>query len=240
MRNRLRVLSRIFLILIAVATTVFLVSTSNESNASHTAPGAWVEDPAIDGCNHCHNTGILAGNSNGSNRIVAYSPLNGETFWSARMNNWASTVGFMIDKGSPSTSGAATYLNTCYCTTCSNPNPQGLDCLTVSDSEPPTQPTNVSGISDVFGTQITLTWTASTDNVGVAGYNIYRDYGTTPIGSSATTTYVNTGLTPGVTYVYEVEAYDSYGNKSLKSAPVPVTTNVPTDAPPSTPTGLSV
>ncbi len=226
-----------FGILFIITAAIFLGSMN--SNAAHTSPGAWNEDPALAGCNHCHNTSVIAGNSNGSNRLISFSPLNGETFFEARLSNWAGTVGFMADKGCPVNSTAAsTYLNTCYCPTCSNPNPQGVNCQTAAETEPPTQPANVSGTSDTFGTQITLTWTASTDNIGVEGYNIYRDYGTAPIASTAATTYVNTGLTPGVTYVYEIEAYDLAGNKSVKSTPYAIATNVPSDAPPSTPAGV--
>lgn len=64
-------------------------------------------------------------------------------------------------------------------------------------------------------TQINLSWTASTDNVGVTGYKIYRNGAllTTVTG----TTYSNTGLTMGATYTYRVSAIDAAGNESAQS-----------------------
>ncbi|MDZ4384490.1 MAG: fibronectin type III domain-containing protein, partial [Nitrospirota bacterium] len=185
---------------------------------------AWVEDPGINGCNHCHNTTITAGNANGSNRKIAHSPAQGSDQTGARRNNWSSTVSYMTGKGCPATSAATTYLNACYCATCSNPYPEGTSCLYVVDTEDPSTPTNVVGTPDPSGTKIALTWTASTDNVGVTGYNIYQNYGLTPVGSSATTSYTDTGLTPETTYTYEIEAYDAAGNKSPKSSPIQATT----------------
>lgn len=227
-----------FGILFIITAAIFLGSMN--SNAAHTSPGAWNEDPALAGCNHCHNTSVIAGNSNGSNRLISFSPLNGETFFEARLSNWAGTVGFMADKGCPVNSTAAsTYLNTCYCPTCSNPNPEGMNCLSAPDTENPTQPTNLAGTPDISGTKINLTWTASTDNVGVAGYNIYRD--SILVNTSGGPAFQDTGLTPLTEYTYEVEAFDAAGNKSAKSSAIQVTTSAPPadNEPPTMPTGLT-
>ncbi|PWU25070.1 MAG: hypothetical protein C5B48_03195, partial [Candidatus Rokuibacteriota bacterium] len=61
--------------------------------------------------------------------------------------------------------------------------------------------------------QVGLTWKASTDNVGVTGYNIFR--GSTQVGSvdGTTTSYTDTGVAPG-TYSYTVKAVDGAGNVS--------------------------
>src|SRR5213593_1289354 len=69
--------------------------------------------------------------------------------------------------------------------------------IAVPDTTPPSVPTNLSG-SAVSSSQINLSWTASTDNVGVAGYTIYR--GGAKIATTALTSYSDTGLSPSTAY----------------------------------------
>ncbi len=87
--------------------------------------------------------------------------------------------------------------------------------------QPPTIPTNLSA-SPVSPTQINLTWTASTSNVAVTGYNIYRNG--TQMGTSTTNAYLDTDLTPATYYTYTVSAYDAAGNVSALSSAVKHTT----------------
>ena len=73
---------------------------------------------------------------------------------------------------------------------------------------------------------VPLTWTASTDNVGVAGYRVYRD-GTlvnTVTGSPPATSFTDTTVGPAKTYVYQVLAYDAAGNASDLGTGLSVTT----------------
>ncbi len=71
--------------------------------------------------------------------------------------------------------------------------------------------------------QIDLTWSASTDNVGVAGYEVFR--GTTSLGKVTTAGYSDTaGLSPGKEYTYTVKAYDGANNFSDLSSPATATT----------------
>jgi parallel beta-helix repeat protein len=84
----------------------------------------------------------------------------------------------------------------------------------VEDSEDPSAPTNLTGIG-ASSSQINLSWTASTDNVGVAGYKIYRD--DVEVGTSATTSYSDTGLTVSTNYSYTIIAYDAADNLSSES-----------------------
>ncbi|USB34384.1 cellulase family glycosylhydrolase [Paenibacillus sp. YPG26] len=93
---------------------------------------------------------------------------------------------------------------------------------TQQDITPPTAPTNLASTSKT-ATTATLTWAASTDNVGVAGYDIYR--GTTLAGSSTSTSYTVTGLTAATVYSFTVKAKDAAGNVSAASNAVSVTTN---------------
>ena len=92
---------------------------------------------------------------------------------------------------------------------------------TLADTTPPTTPTNLTATA-VSSSQINLSWNASTDNVAVTGYRIYR--GGTQIATSTTTSYSNTGLTPSTTYTYTVAAYDAAGNVSPQSPSVSATT----------------
>ena len=88
------------------------------------------------------------------------------------------------------------------------------------DTTNPSIPANLTAIA-VSSSQINLSWAASTDNVGVTGYRIYR--GGNQIATSATTNYSNTGLSPSTAYTYTVSAYDAAGNNSLQSASVTTT-----------------
>lgn len=97
--------------------------------------------------------------------------------------------------------------------------------LALYDSVEPTQPTNLAA-SPISPTQVDLSWTASTDNVGVIGYYIYRD--NVQIGSTTTATYSDTTVTNSTLYSYYVVAYDNAGNTSQSSAPSTVTTPAPT------------
>ncbi len=90
-----------------------------------------------------------------------------------------------------------------------------------ADTTSPTTPTNLLATA-VSSSQINLSWTASTDNVGVVGYHIYRN--SVEIATITATSYQNTGLTPSISYTYEVSAYDAAGNGSFASTPVTATT----------------
>lgn len=84
------------------------------------------------------------------------------------------------------------------------------------ESQKPTIPTNLSS-SNVTSTTVPLTWTASTDNVGVKGYDIYD--GANLVGQvGATTSYTVTGLPPGSQHSFTVKARDAVGNISDASA----------------------
>jgi len=97
---------------------------------------------------------------------------------------------------------------------------------TVADTQAPTVPTDLSAAA-VSTTQVNLSWKASTDNIGVVAYDVYRaTAGTTAtkIGSSATTDFADTDLTASTTYRYSVIARDAVGNVSKTSHMVAVTT----------------
>jgi chitodextrinase len=85
------------------------------------------------------------------------------------------------------------------------------------DTKPPTSPTNLKATA-VSSSQINLSWNASTDNVGVAGYRIYRNGGTTPIATVTTTSYGDSGLNANTNYTYNVVAVDTSNLPSTPAA----------------------
>jgi chitodextrinase len=106
--------------------------------------------------------------------------------------------------------------------------------VTTPDTVAPSTPTGLTATA-ASDTQVNLSWTASTDNVAVTGYKIYR--GGTQIGTSTTTSYSDTTCTSATTYSYTVSAYDAAGNNSSQSSAASATT--PDTVVPSAPTGLT-
>ncbi|TMA97481.1 MAG: fibronectin type III domain-containing protein [Deltaproteobacteria bacterium] len=110
------------------------------------------------------------------------------------------------------------------------------------DTVPPSNPTNLAGTSP-NPTTTNLTWTASGDNVGVTGYDVYRCSGTcTPsvqIGTSGIPSFSNTGLSAAQTFSYSVKARDAANNVSGFSNVVTVTSASGDAIAPSVPTSLN-
>jgi chitodextrinase len=96
---------------------------------------------------------------------------------------------------------------------------------TTTDTTAPTQPQNLTAAA-VSRTQVQLSWDASTDNVGVTAYDIYRD-GTLLASVAPPAGYLDESVQPGTSYSYTVVARDAAGNASPASDPASVTT--PTD-----------
>ncbi len=89
------------------------------------------------------------------------------------------------------------------------------------DTQAPTVPTNLSA-TPISQTTVNLAWTASTDNVGVTGYKVFRN--SVQIGTSPTNSYSDATCSPNTTYSYTVSAYDAALNESAQSAPAQATT----------------
>jgi len=92
----------------------------------------------------------------------------------------------------------------------------------VMDTTAPSAPTNLA-VSAHTAFTVSLTWTASTDNVAVTGYDVYR--GAVRVGSTTDTRCMDTNLSQNTSYTYTVKAYDAKGNVSAASSPVSVTTD---------------
>jgi len=93
-----------------------------------------------------------------------------------------------------------------------------------NDNEPPTVPTGLRSTT-VTGNSVSLTWNASTDNIGVAGYRVFRNG--IQFADVPDLVATDTGLTPDTTYSYTVLAYDANNNASAQSPPISVKTTVP-------------
>jgi chitodextrinase len=107
---------------------------------------------------------------------------------------------------------------------------------TTPDITPPSVPTGLSATA-TSTPQVNLSWSASTDNVGVTGYTIYRNGSMITTVPGSTVTYTDTNVVQAGSYSYTVDAFDAAGNHSAQSAPA--TVNTPDSTPPSVPTGLT-
>ncbi|HKQ60227.1 MAG TPA: LamG-like jellyroll fold domain-containing protein [Candidatus Polarisedimenticolaceae bacterium] len=92
---------------------------------------------------------------------------------------------------------------------------------TSSDTLPPSTPVGLTATA-VSSSRIDLSWSASTDNVGIAGYNVLRN-GSLAATTTATT-YADANLTGATTYTYTVSAFDAAGNSSPASSAASATT----------------
>ena len=94
-----------------------------------------------------------------------------------------------------------------------------------ADTTPPTAPGNLAATA-TGPTSVQLSWAASSDDIGVTGYDIYRGTATTPLASVAgnATSYADSTVTAEQTYTYTVKARDGAGNSSTASNAATVTT----------------
>lgn len=93
--------------------------------------------------------------------------------------------------------------------------------VTLVDASPPTAPTNLITTKSTLNS-ISLAWGASTDNIGVTGYQVKRS-GTT-VTTTTSLSYTDSGLTPATAYNYTVVALDAAGNTSTAAGPLNVST----------------
>lgn len=99
-----------------------------------------------------------------------------------------------------------------------------------TDTVAPTTPGSLTATA-LSTTQISLAWIASTDAVGVHGYQVWR--GGLPRATTTDLTYTDSGLTPSTAYSYRVSAFDEAGNMSELSNIAAATTDTPaTNQPP--------
>ncbi len=110
---------------------------------------------------------------------------------------------------------------------------QGTSSATYTSKTPDTQPPTAPSLlvaSAASSSEIDLSWGASTDNVGVTGYNVYRSTNGSSFslaGTSSTTGFADLGLASSTTYWYQVTAVDGAGNQSGVSNTASATTLAP-------------
>ena len=133
--------------------------------------------------------------------------------------------------GNVSAAGSATVApsqTTTYTLTASNTAGSATAQVTVTvtasvDQQPPTTPTLVS-VLPKSAAEVDLGWTASTDNVGVAGYQIFRNGALLGSVAGASLAYADTSVNPNTAYTYAIKAFDAAGNYSSLSNSVQVST----------------
>jgi chitodextrinase len=139
--------------------------------------------------------------------------------------------------------GATNYYSVAAYDEAGNYSAQSLPvaATTLPDTQPPSIPQNLKAVAN-SDTQISLTWSASTDNIAVAGYRIYGGATATslsPLASTTTTSFTDTlSAHPNTTYYYVIEAFDTSGNYSAQSAVAHATT-LPDTIPPTVPTNVT-
>jgi phosphatidylinositol-3-phosphatase len=92
-----------------------------------------------------------------------------------------------------------------------------------SDGTAPSIPGNVTATAN-SATAVTVGWAASTDNVGVTGYDVYRDGAKMQTVAGSVTSWKDTSVAASTTYTYAVDAFDAAGNTSQLSPGAAVTT----------------
>ena len=119
-------------------------------------------------------------------------------------------------------------MTTTYTLTASNSSGSATATTTVTvslgpDTQPPTVPTLISATA-ASSAEVDLAWTASTDNVGVSGYQIFRNGTLLSSVPAAVLTYADVTASAATTYTYTVNAYDAAGNHSALSNALQATT----------------
>jgi hypothetical protein len=93
-----------------------------------------------------------------------------------------------------------------------------------ADTTKPSAPTHLRAV--VSGMEVDLSWSKSSDDVGVVGYTIYRNGTELTTVDGTTTTYADTEVAESTTYSYTVDAFDKAGNHSPESNEASATTGV--------------
>lgn len=185
-----------------------------------------------------------------ANLLVSVNGTTADLSWSASTDNTAVT-GYQVFQGTTmvGTSAAASYsvMNLTQGQTYSftvkaydaannisaTSNSASVTVPAPLDTTPPSAPTGLAAA--LSGAQVVLTWAISTDNVGVAGYQVFQ--GETLVGTTASNLFPFGPVTAGQTYSFTVKAYDSANNLSVASNPAVIT--VPDTTPPSVPVNLT-
>ena len=227
------------LLLLAVASVVFAgcsgVGEAETRNGAGTTPSADTTPPSPPA----------------SLTAAAMGPTGANLSWSASSDNFGVTAYIVRRNGAQ----VATPVSTSYVDTglspaatysyavaardaAGNMSPDSasvsITTASAADTTPPSTPNGLTAAA-AGSTGANLSWSVSTDNVGVTGYIVRRNG--VQVATPATTSYADTGLSPAATYSYTVAARDAAGNISPNSASASIT--IADTTPPTTPNGLT-
>ncbi len=223
---------KVLLLLAVTTTTVLLAGCGGVGGAETSTSNAAGTTPSVDTTPPSTPTG-LTGTAAGSTAA--------NLSWSASTDNVGVTAYILLRNGvqvaTPATtsfadtglSAATTYSYTVAARDAAgniSPNSTSVSVTTAStaDTTPPSTPTGLTGAA-AGSTGANLSWSASTDNIGVTGYIVRRNG--VQVATPATTSFADTGLSAATTYSYTVAARDAAGNISANSTSVSVTTPPP-------------
>ena len=154
----------------------------------------------------------------GQTKVDEYLASGGDTMWVQRQNATAPSAGTAVTLNDTAPTGDRWNL-------------AAVEVLpAVNDTQPPSAPTGLTTAGTVTSSKVPLSWTASTDNQGVAGYRVFR--GGTQVGEVAGTSFTDTTVAASTAYTYTVKAFDAAGNVSGPSNQLAVTTPAADTTPP--------
>ena len=227
-------------VLLLLAVTAMALAGCNGSGEAETRNGAGTT-PSVDTTPPSTPTGLTAAAMGSTGVNLSWSPSTdnvGVVGYVVRRNGVQVATPATTSYGDTGLSAATTYSYAVAARdTAGNisPNWASVSVTTASaaDTTPPTTPTGLTGAA-AGSTGANLSWSASTDNVGVTGYIVRRNG--VQVATPAATSYADAGLSAATTYSYTVAARDAAGNISPNSANVNVTTQPPS---PSNSAGLA-
>jgi fibronectin type 3 domain-containing protein len=197
---------------------------SNEMSATPTAPATAPGAPTLNGATAGNGSVALAWSapaSNGGAAITGYRVYRATSSGGETLLTTLGVTTSWTDTGA--VNGTAYYykvsaVNSIGESTLSN---EMSATATAPDTTAPTAPTGLMAAA-VGTTQAIINWTASTDNVGVTGYGVYRDG--VLVATVQTLYYLDAGLAAGTIHTYTVRALDAAGNQSQPSMSLSVAT----------------
>src|SRR5438105_1258249 len=236
---------KVLLLLAVTTTTVLLAGCGGVGGAETSTSNAAGTTPSVDTTLPSTPTGLTgaAAGSTGANLAWSASTDNvGVTGYIVRRNGVQVATPATTSYADSGLSAATTYSYSVSARDAAgNISPYSasvsVTTASVADTTAPSTPSGLTGAA-AGSTGASLSWSASTDNVGVTGYIVRRNG--VQVATPATTSFADTGLSAATTYSYTVAARDAAGNISANSASVSITLASAADTtPPSTPTGLT-
>ena len=203
---------------VLAASAICLVATSLSGGVALAARGA----------SSAPNTTITSTPANPSastSASFAFTSTKGGSTFTCKLD--AGTAGSCTNPKAYSGLAQGSHTFSVFATSKGTPDPSPATYAWVVDTTAPSTPSGLAATTPT-ATSVKLTWLASTDNLAIGGYDIWRD-GVSLTSVGAVLTFTDTTVLPSSTYTYQVRARDTAGNVSALSVSVPVTTPTPPD-----------